>query len=163
MPPCPPLSCPARICPFRVHCPSSSASFLTIRLALLTLALKAASAQRVEMLPLFLEEIEYYLALEPAARAKPTPLFFIFHLLGEWREKAAYSPLARLLRLPRREIDRIFGDGITTTSHRVIAAVFDGDSQPLYGTSWTRTPTILFGQACARPSLWSLFGENSTG
>jgi hypothetical protein len=37
MPPCPPLSCPARICPFRVHCPSSNASFLTIRLALLTL------------------------------------------------------------------------------------------------------------------------------
>ena len=124
--------------------------------------MKAASAQRVEMLPLFLEEIEYYLALEPAARAKRTPLFFIFHLLGEWREKAAYRPLARLLRLPRREIDRIFGDGITTTSHRVIAAVFDGDSQPLYGTSWTRTPTILFGQACARPSLWSLFGENSS-
>ena len=60
-------------------------------------ALKAASAQRVEMLPLFLEEIETYLALEPAARAKPTPLFFIFHLLGEWREKAAYRPLARLL------------------------------------------------------------------
>ena len=45
-------------------------------------ALKAASAQRVEMLPLFVEEIETYLALEPAARAKPTPLFFIFHLLG---------------------------------------------------------------------------------
>ena len=55
---------------------------------------------RVEMLPLFLDEIETYLALEPVARAKPTPLFFIFHLLGEWREKAAYRPLARLLRLP---------------------------------------------------------------
>ncbi len=55
-------------------------------------ALKAASAQRVEILPLFLEEIENYLALEPAARAKPTPLFFIFHLFGEWREKAAYRP-----------------------------------------------------------------------
>ena len=41
-------------------------------------ALKAASAQRVEMLPLCLDEIETYLALEPAARAKPTPLFFIF-------------------------------------------------------------------------------------
>src|SRR5437764_7471730 len=37
MPPCPPLFCPARICPLRVHCPSSNASFLTIRLALLTL------------------------------------------------------------------------------------------------------------------------------
>jgi hypothetical protein len=95
-------------------------------------ALKAASAQRVEMLPLFLGEIENYLALEPATRAKPTPLFFIFHLLGEWREKAAYRPLTRLLRLPRRDVDAIFGDGITTTSHRVMAAVFDGDPEPLY-------------------------------
>jgi hypothetical protein len=95
-------------------------------------ALKAASAQRVEMLPLFLNEIEAYLALEPAARAKQTPLFFIFHLLGEWRDRAAYRPLARLLRLPGREVDTIFGDGITTTSHRVMAAVFDGDPQPLY-------------------------------
>jgi len=84
------------------------------------------------MVSLFLEEIETYLALEPAGRAKPTPLFFIFHLLGEWREKAAYRALARLLRLPRRDVDAIFGDGITTTSHRVMASVFDGDPQPLY-------------------------------
>jgi hypothetical protein len=94
--------------------------------------LKAATAQRVEILPLFIEEIETFLALEPAAREKPTPLFFIFHLLGEWREKAAYRPLARLLRLPRPEVDGIFGDSITTTSHRVMAAVFDGDPEPLY-------------------------------
>jgi hypothetical protein len=95
-------------------------------------ALKAATAQRDEILPLFIEEIETFLALEPAAREKPTPLLFIFHLLGEWREKAAYTPLARLLRVPGSEIDRIFGDGITTTSHRVMAAVFDGDPEPLY-------------------------------
>ena len=62
-------------------------------------ALKAASAQRAEMLPLFLNEIEAYLALEPAARVKPTPLFFIFHLLGEWRERAAFAG-ARLFRAP---------------------------------------------------------------
>src|SRR5437763_8313347 len=43
MPPCPPLFCPARICPLRVHCPSSNASFLTIRLALLTLKPSAGS------------------------------------------------------------------------------------------------------------------------
>jgi hypothetical protein len=95
-------------------------------------ALKAATTQRDEMLPLFLREIETYLALDPAARAKSTPLFFVFHLLGEWKEKAAYRPLARLLRLPGHEIDAIFGDGITTTSHRVMAAVFDGDPDPLY-------------------------------
>src|SRR4029077_16450823 len=95
-------------------------------------ALKAASAQRAEMVPVFLKEIEEHLALEPAARAKPTPLFFIFHLLGDWREKAAYSPLARLLKLPGFDVDAIFGDSITTTSHRVMAAVFDGDPDPLY-------------------------------
>src|SRR5437868_12511883 len=95
-------------------------------------ALNAATAQRDEMLPLFIEEIEAFLALEAAAREKPTPLFFIFHLLGEWREKAAYRPLARLLRLPGREVDAIFGDGITTTSHRVMASVFDGDPEPPY-------------------------------
>ena len=82
-------------------------------------ALKAASAQRAEMVPLFVQEIENFLALDPSAQAKSTPLFFIFHLLGEWREKFAYRPLARLLRLPGREVDAIFGDGITTTSHRV--------------------------------------------
>ena len=95
-------------------------------------ALKAAFAQRVEMVPVFLKEIEGHLALEPAARMKPTPLFFIFHLLGEWREKTAYRPLARLVRLPGEEVDAIFGDGITTTGHRVMAAVFDGDPDPLY-------------------------------
>src|SRR5437899_10056017 len=81
-------------------------------------ALKAASAQRGEMVPLFLREIEDYLAVEPAARARPTPLFFAFHLLGEWRETSAYRPLARLLRRPRREVDAILGDAITSTSHR---------------------------------------------
>jgi hypothetical protein len=92
----------------------------------------AASAQRVEMVPTFLHEIESYLTLESTDRAKPTPLFFIFHLLGEWREKAAYRLLARLLRCSGHEVDAILGDAITTTTHRVMAAVFDGDPQPLY-------------------------------
>ena len=95
-------------------------------------ALQAASVQRAEMLPKFLGVIEDYLGQEPAERANPTPLFFILHLLGEWREKTGYRPLAQLLRCPADEIDAIFGDGITLTSHRVMAAVFDGDPQPLY-------------------------------
>jgi hypothetical protein len=95
-------------------------------------ALQAASAQRVEMVPAFLHEIDSYLALASAERAKPTPLFFIFHLLGEWREKIAYRSLARLLRCPEHELNAILGDGITTTTHRVMAAVFDGNPQPLY-------------------------------
>src|SRR5580704_4673276 len=95
-------------------------------------ALQAASEQRAEMVPVFLREIDSYRGLAPADRAKPTPLFFVFHLLGEWREKPAYRTLARLLRCPRHEVDAILGDAITVTTHRVMAAVFDGDPQPLY-------------------------------
>jgi hypothetical protein len=95
-------------------------------------ALQAASAQRIEMVPVFVREIDSYPALDSADRAKPTPLFFIFHLLGEWRERTAYRPLAHLLRCPAHEVDAILGDAITSTTHRVMAAVFDGDPQPLY-------------------------------
>jgi hypothetical protein len=54
-------------------------------------ALQAASAQRVELLPKFLGVIEDYLRQEPVARATPTPLFFIFHLLGEWTAGASVA------------------------------------------------------------------------
>jgi hypothetical protein len=95
-------------------------------------ALQAASAQRLALVPKFLGLIEDYLGREPAARARRTPLFFVFHLLGEWREKTAYRPLARLLRCPADEADTIFGDATAETCHRVMAGVFDGDPQPLY-------------------------------
>jgi uncharacterized protein len=104
---------------------------LTYAAGLPTGALEAASTQRAELVPKFLEVIENHLSLEPAERANPTPLFFIFHLLGEWREKASYRPLARLLQCPADEADAIFGDATASTSHRVMAAVFDGDPQPL--------------------------------
>jgi hypothetical protein len=95
-------------------------------------ALHAATAQRAEMVPVLLREIDSYLALDSTDRAKATPLFFVFHLLGEWREKAAYRPLAGLLRCPAHEVEAILGDAITSTTHRVMAAVFDGNPQPLY-------------------------------
>lgn len=96
-------------------------------------ALRAAAEQRAEMVPLFLAQIEGYLAAKAGQRAKKSrALFFIFHLLGDWREKSAYRPLARLLLSPSRELDLILGDGITSTSHRVMAAVCDGDPQPLF-------------------------------
>jgi len=94
-------------------------------------ALRAAGADRASAVPFFLGAIEQYLA--PGSKPiPPDALFFVFHLLGEWRERSAYRPLARLLRCPRDQIDTIFGDAITATTHRVMAAVFDGDPDPLY-------------------------------
>ncbi|WP_170162527.1 DUF1186 domain-containing protein [Methylocystis hirsuta] len=95
-------------------------------------ALRAASARRAEMTPFFLEEIEKYLAASSEERDGPTPLFFIFFLLGEWREKSAYRSLARLLRISSDDIHALLDDGVTEASHRVMAAVFDGDPEPLF-------------------------------
>jgi uncharacterized protein len=123
-------------------------------------ALQAATARRADMVPVFLQEIDSYLALGPADRAKPTPLFFIFHLLGEWREKSAYRPLARLLRSPAHEVDAILGDAITSTSHRVMAAVFDGDPQPLYDIIVDRNAEqFIRSRMCETLAMLVLRGE----
>lgn len=94
-------------------------------------AIRAAQADREAMVPAFLRTLDDFLSL--AGPANPDALFFIFHLLGEWREKSAYWPLAVLLRLPPDVLDSILGAAITETTHRVMAAVFDGDPEPLYG------------------------------
>jgi len=93
-------------------------------------ALEAATAQRAELIPVFLGKVEAFLAWPDERPTSRNQLFFIFHLLGSWREKSAYRSLARLLR--SAQIDDILGDATVSTSHRVIAAAFDGDPGPLY-------------------------------
>jgi hypothetical protein len=95
-------------------------------------ALKAAADRRSEIAPILIRELEAYLASPAADRKRPTPLFFSFHLFGDWKEKAAYRPLARLLRCPRNELDAQIGDGLVETAHRVMVAVFDGDPKPIF-------------------------------
>jgi hypothetical protein len=94
-------------------------------------AIRAAQADRSTIAPVLLRCIDEFVSLEGEPIA-PAALFFAFHLLGEWREQSAYRSLARFLRLPRDVLDTILGDCITETSHRVMAAVFDGDPDPLY-------------------------------
>src|ERR1700730_3520586 len=88
-------------------------------------AIRAAQADREAMVPVFLRTIDDFLASE--GPADPNALSLMFHLLGEWREKSAYRSLAVLLRLPGDVLDAILGDCITETTHRVMAAGFDGD------------------------------------
>ncbi len=95
-------------------------------------AIRAAGDRRSEVVPVFLDAVERFLAADPAGREEPSPVFFIFHMLGDYREKSAYRPLARLLSIEGDELDRQLGEAITLTSHRVMAAVFDGDPRPLY-------------------------------
>jgi hypothetical protein len=93
-------------------------------------AIRAAQANRAAMVPVFLRTIDDLLELR--GPVDPDAIFFIFHLLGEWREKSAYYPLAVLLQLPPDVLDTILGAAITETTNRVMAAVFDGDPEPLY-------------------------------
>jgi Protein of unknown function (DUF1186)/SEC-C motif len=94
-------------------------------------AIRDAQANQELMAPAFVQVVEECLSAKNAPSIHGG-LFFIFHLLGEWREKSAYRPLAKLLCRPADEVDSIFGGAITETSHRVMASVFDGDPQPLY-------------------------------
>ncbi|HEY7644604.1 MAG TPA: DUF1186 domain-containing protein, partial [Hyphomicrobiales bacterium] len=95
-------------------------------------ALAIASERREELAPLLIAEIQDFLLADPDERVPSNALFFIFHLLGSWGETAAYRPLAALLRLSNGDLEWLMGDATTETSHRVMAAVFDGDPQPLY-------------------------------
>ena len=95
-------------------------------------AIRAAREQRDAAAPALVDFVERYLAGETNAHELEAALFFVFHLLGEWREAAAYRPFARLLAIPPDQLERVLGGASTETSHRVMAAVFDGDPGPLY-------------------------------
>jgi hypothetical protein len=94
-------------------------------------AIRAARTDRDSMVPVFLQCMDEF-SLPNGTPIAPFALFFVFHLLGEWREKSAYRPMAKFLRMPGGAIEAILGDAKTETSHRVMAAVFDDDPNPLY-------------------------------
>jgi hypothetical protein len=120
-------------------------------------AIRAARENRAALAPAFVREIDKYVAGE---HAEAEALFFVFHLLGEWREKSAYRPLAALLRLPSEDVSVALSDGKTETSHRVMAAVFDGDPAPLQAI--IRDPEAdeyLRSRMCEALAMVTLRGE----
>jgi Protein of unknown function (DUF1186)/SEC-C motif len=94
-------------------------------------AIREATERREEMLPIFLREIETFLADADPVPELPTPLFMILHILGSWREKSAYRPAARLLMSDPERLEWSLGDAVTESVARVMLNLFDGDTQPL--------------------------------
>ena len=92
--------------------------------------MREATSRREEMLPHFLAAIEAFLREEEEPEV-PTPIFYIFHLLGSWRSTEAYRPLCRVLRADPYRVNCELDDALTETAHRVIANVYDGDLRPL--------------------------------
>jgi hypothetical protein len=89
-----------------------------------------AMTRQSDLAPLFIETLEAYATPSPATRNDPTPLLPMFFLLAQWGEPAAYRPLTRLLRSPDTHF--IMGAEFELILPRVLAAVFDGDPEPLY-------------------------------
>jgi hypothetical protein len=121
--------------------------------------IKAARANRTALAPAFVHAVEEVVQGDASPETYDA-VFLVFHLLGEWRERSAYRPLAALLRLPTDDIEDILGDATTDTSQRVMAAVFDGDPAPLYAI--IRDPAadeFIRARMCEALAMVALAGE----
>jgi hypothetical protein len=96
-------------------------------------ALREASARRDELVDRFVTEVERWTADVDVDPDEPSPVFFLVHLLGSWREPRAYDLLCRVLRSDPDRLEAALGDASTTTIPRIIVMLFDGDLAPLLG------------------------------
>jgi len=94
-------------------------------------ALEWAAANREAVTPGFLETIEAYLNGPEFDGEDEGALFFIVHLLAQFREKRAYRPLMRLFSLDSARLNRMLGDVKTETMPSIAISVFDGDLSPI--------------------------------
>jgi hypothetical protein len=102
-------------------------------------ALLEARVRREELVPRFRRELESFVAHAPDEEDledeqyehEAGPVALIFHLLAEWREKAAYRLMAQVLRSDPERVEAEFGDMRIETAPRALAAVFDGDLGPV--------------------------------
>lgn len=67
-------------------------------------------------------------------------LFAGLHILGGGRDPRSWAPLLQLLRRPEGELDWMLGDAIAESLSRIMAGVFDGDTDSLF-------------EACADPRV----------
>ena len=59
-------------------------------------------------------------------------LFRRIHILRAARDSQACQPLLRLLRLPFQDLDDLLGDAVTERMAKIVAGVFDGDTDALF-------------------------------
>jgi len=120
-------------------------------------AIRAANADRAAMVPVILRAFD---DAATAGRSLQNALFFAFHLLGQWREKSAYRPLAAFLRRPTEEIEPILSGATTATAHRVMASIFDGDPNALYEVILEpRADEFVRARMCAALAMVTVRGE----
>jgi hypothetical protein len=83
--------------------------------------------------PLLLTVLERAAAGEKLTEDEKTLCFRGLYILAGHREPKAFEPLLRLLRRPEEEIDQLLGEAATESLSRIVAGVFDGDVDALFG------------------------------
>jgi hypothetical protein len=94
-------------------------------------ALEWAIANSADITPELLKTLETYVDGPGLDRDREDALFFIVHLLAQFRETRAYRPLMRLFSLDSARLERILGDATTETLPKIAISVFDGDPGPM--------------------------------
>jgi hypothetical protein len=97
-------------------------------------AVRAAEQQREQMIPL-LSDVIVHATRAPLDEVTDEEgvVFMAFHLLGSWQVTSAYRVVADLLASDSEKVEWLLGDAVTTTSHRVMFNLFDGDIAPIKG------------------------------
>ena len=104
-------------------------------------ALKSADAHRDVLVDTLLETIEKCLADWRAVPAGQAVLFaYALYLLAKWREPRAYSLVIRWLSLPGEGAFDLAGDVVTQDGGRILAAVCDGNLEPITTLILNREP-----------------------
>jgi hypothetical protein len=95
-------------------------------------ALRSADALRAALVDPLLQAIERGLA-DPAGASEEDTLLFThaLYLLAHWREVRAYPLVVRWLSLPLDGAEVLAGDVVTQDGDRILAAVCDGNLEPI--------------------------------
>lgn len=95
-------------------------------------ALQSADGHRDVLLEPLLRAIECGIA-DPAgaSQEEATRFSYALYLLAKWREPRAYPYVIRWLSLPAEDPFNIAGDVVTQDGGRILAAVCDGDLEPI--------------------------------
>ena len=95
-------------------------------------ALESADGHRPLLVEPLLRALDYGLANPTDASPDEATLFcYALYLLAKWREPRAYPYVVRWLSLPGEAPFQIAGDVVTQDGGRILAAVCDGDLEPI--------------------------------
>jgi hypothetical protein len=95
-------------------------------------ALESADGHRPVLVEPLLRAIDCGLANPSDAWPKEATLFcYALYLLAKWREPRAYPYIVRWLSLPGEKPFDVAGDVVTQEGGRILAAVCDGDLEPI--------------------------------